>query len=73
MKMKNELIVQATAPAARAVTAAPGRKPRMRDGDRNGDQAQERTIPGHTMQTPAMWPALPAAEVLMISEEKELK
>lgn len=73
--MKNHLIAQAMAPAARAVTAAPGRSPRMGDGDddEDGDQVREGTVPSHALQISAMWPALPAAEVLMTAEKKELK
>ena len=64
MKMKNHLIAQAMASAAIAVTAAPGRNPRMGDGDGDGDgdQAQEGTVPNHALQTPATWPALPASQ-----------
>lgn len=43
----------------------------MGKGDR--DQVREGTAPGRTPRTPATWPALPAAEVLTISEEKEPK
>lgn len=73
--MKNHIVTPAMAPAAGAVTAAPGRNPGMGDGggDKEGDQAWQETVPHHALQTPAMWPTLPAAKVLMISEKQELK
>lgn len=74
IKMKNELIAQTVAPAAKVVTAGPRRNPKMEMGMRWEQASGPRgKCSGHALQTPSTWPALPAAAALVISEEKELK